>query len=245
MGIKCASIIIGALVIKQMSLGAGAGAVDASISYLQAYPLQGNRKLGQTWGGGTGSHPLPLALACRPPPKPWQAFPAPQRSPTGAAAQVDNLQASSAISSSSSSSSSKGSPVIPPAVSSSSIPSPSTNTNSRSSPSSTCINSIKSTTKRRSSYSHSNKATAKTPSSACPVTTAAPDIVTPGRKRLTFKHQHHPPSAVGAAATMQNMGGAVKKGQAASAGQDSRAQARKIAKAIKATCPPRRYGTSR
>eukprot|EP00983_Pelagomonas_calceolata_P119488 1160610-Pelagomonas_calceolata.AAC.20 len=55
----------------------------------------------------------------------------------------------------------------------------------------------------------------------------------------------HPPPAVGAAAPGQNAGGAVKKGQAASTDQDSRALARKIAQAINATyCPPRRYGTT-
>eukprot|EP00983_Pelagomonas_calceolata_P063243 1147646-Pelagomonas_calceolata.AAC.1 len=62
------------------------------------------------------------------------------------------------------------------------------------------------------------------------------------------QHQHHPPpaagAAAGAAASWQNTGGAVK-GQGASADQDSRAQARKIAQTIKATWrPPRRYRTS-
>eukprot|EP00983_Pelagomonas_calceolata_P052497 1142864-Pelagomonas_calceolata.AAC.2 len=58
----------------------------------------------------------------------------------------------------------------------------------------------------------------------------------------TTQHQYHP-TAAGAAAPGQNimMGGAVKKVQAASADQESRAQARKIAQAMKATgCLPRR-----
>eukprot|EP00983_Pelagomonas_calceolata_P047856 1140820-Pelagomonas_calceolata.AAC.1 len=57
------------------------------------------------------------------------------------------------------------------------------------------------------------------------------------RAHQTTTTQHHPPPAAGAAAPgqnsglscpcRQNTGGAVKKGQAASADQDSRAQARK------------------
>eukprot|EP00983_Pelagomonas_calceolata_P003765 122477-Pelagomonas_calceolata.AAC.1 len=93
-------------------------------------------------------------------------------------------------------------------------------------------------------------------------------IATPGRKHISFQpannsegeaaiirvhlppttqRQHHPPLAAEAAAAGQNMGGTVKKGQAASADEDSRAQARKIAQAMKVTWGfPRRYhdGTS-
>eukprot|EP00983_Pelagomonas_calceolata_P124640 1161128-Pelagomonas_calceolata.AAC.5 len=59
---------------------------------------------------------------------------------------------------------------------------------------------------------------------------------------------HHVQSfyMLGAATSGQNSRGAVKKGQAASADQDSQARARKIAQAIKSTWgPPRRYGISR
>eukprot|EP00983_Pelagomonas_calceolata_P055289 1144085-Pelagomonas_calceolata.AAC.2 len=94
------------------------------------------------------------------------------------------------------------------------------------------------------------KATAQPPSPACPVTTAAPAKAPLGCKRLSFwstnnreekaatvrahqppntQQQHHPPPAVEAAAPGQNTGGAAEKGQAASADQDSRARAHKVA----------------
>eukprot|EP00983_Pelagomonas_calceolata_P025725 805986-Pelagomonas_calceolata.AAC.2 len=56
----------------------------------------------------------------------------------------------------------------------------------------------------------------------------------------TTQHQHHPPPAAGAAAPGQNTREPVKKGQEASTDQDSRARARKIAQAIKATWGPHR-----
>eukprot|EP00983_Pelagomonas_calceolata_P072614 1151798-Pelagomonas_calceolata.AAC.1 len=65
----------------------------------------------------------------------------------------------------------------------------------------------------------------------------------------TTQHQHQPSPAAravaGAAASGQNMGGAVKKGQGASVDQDSQARTRKIAQSNKAAWkPPRKYGTS-
>eukprot|EP00967_Tisochrysis_lutea_P075602 scaffold101914_cov19-Tisochrysis_lutea.AAC.1 len=86
------------------------------------------------------------------------------------------------------------------------------------------------------------KATTQTPSPVRPVTAATPARATLVCKRLLFRsmnnregeaatfrahqppttqHQHHTAPAAGAAVPGQNTGGAVKKGQAASADQDS------------------------
>eukprot|EP00983_Pelagomonas_calceolata_P056576 1144653-Pelagomonas_calceolata.AAC.8 len=129
--------------------------------------------------------------------------------------------------------------------SSSSIPSPSTNTNNSSSASSTCTN-IKSKSTVHTpeqSQPHQGSNSSK-PLSSRPNHNSSSSNNNPGREHLTFKHQNHPSPAAGAAAPGQNTGGAVKKGQAASAVQDSQARACKMVRALKGTRGPPRCGTS-
>eukprot|EP00983_Pelagomonas_calceolata_P058362 1145451-Pelagomonas_calceolata.AAC.2 len=90
------------------------------------------------------------------------------------------------------------------------------------------------------------KATAQTPSPACPVTTAAPAIATPGRKRLTLKHQHHPPPAAGASSSATAGHGRSREERTRSKHRprqpSSSAQGSTGNKSD--TGPPRMYGTS-